>query len=139
MIIWIHQVKPKRMTFVTAEKEVKEPTGHAIKSGNITIIFFGGIMKQKFTVLFAAICFIAMGTMAFAQNAPIDFEAGGQGANWTWTVFENETNPPLEIIANPDPSARTPRPRWPNLPPCKPAIPGPAVNRCMARTSARSP
>ena len=38
-----------------------------------------------------------------AQNAPVDFEAGGNGANWTWTVFENDTNPPLEIIANPDP------------------------------------
>lgn len=37
-----------------------------------------------------------------AQNAPIDFEAGGYGADWTWTVFENETNPPVEIIANPD-------------------------------------
>jgi hypothetical protein len=41
---------------------------------------------------------------AFAQNAPINFEAGGQGADWTWTVFENATNPPLEIVANPDPS-----------------------------------
>ncbi len=40
----------------------------------------------------------------FAQNSPINFEAGGHGANWTWAVFENATNPPLEIIANPDPS-----------------------------------
>ncbi|MDX1463229.1 MAG: hypothetical protein R3359_09240, partial [Marinirhabdus sp.] len=40
----------------------------------------------------------------FSQNAPIDFETGGQGANWTWTVFENDDNPPLEIVANPDPS-----------------------------------
>ncbi|TVR42516.1 MAG: T9SS C-terminal target domain-containing protein, partial [Bacteroidia bacterium] len=37
-------------------------------------------------------------------NYPIDFEPGGFGADWTWTVFENETNPPLEIISNPDPS-----------------------------------
>ncbi len=41
---------------------------------------------------------------SFAQNAPITFEAGEPGADWTWTVFENETNPPLEIIANPDAS-----------------------------------
>jgi hypothetical protein len=34
--------------------------------------------------------------------APIDFEAGGNGAEWTWTVFENNTNPPLEIVNNPD-------------------------------------
>jgi len=35
---------------------------------------------------------------------PINFEAGGFGANWTWTVFENDSNPALEILANPDPS-----------------------------------
>lgn len=39
-----------------------------------------------------------------AQNAPVDFEANGNGANWTWTTFENDANPPLEIIANPDPN-----------------------------------
>jgi len=43
-------------------------------------------------------------TMGFSQNNPIDFEPGGYGADWTWTVFENETNPPLEIITNPDPN-----------------------------------
>lgn len=37
-------------------------------------------------------------------NNPINFEAGGFGANWTWTVFENATNPPVEIVANPDAS-----------------------------------
>ena len=40
----------------------------------------------------------------FAQNVPIDFELGGNGLNWTWTTFENDTNPALEIVANPDPS-----------------------------------
>lgn len=37
-----------------------------------------------------------------AQNVPVDFETGGNGANWTWTVFENSTNPAVEVIANPD-------------------------------------
>jgi hypothetical protein len=37
-------------------------------------------------------------------NVPIDFEEGGNGADWTWTVFENDDNPELEIIANPDAS-----------------------------------
>lgn len=41
---------------------------------------------------------------AISQNSPVDFEQGGFGENWTWTVFENGTNPPLEIVANPDPS-----------------------------------
>jgi len=43
-------------------------------------------------------------SLSFAQNQPIDFEPGGYGYDWTWTVFENLTNPPLEIIANPDQS-----------------------------------
>ena len=43
-------------------------------------------------------------SLVSAQNAPIDFETGGNGATWTWTTFENVTNPTLEIIANPDAS-----------------------------------
>ena len=54
--------------------------------------------------LLAVVCIILMSGMLFAQNAPIDFESGGFGATWTWTVFENDTNPPLEIIPNPNPS-----------------------------------
>jgi Secretion system C-terminal sorting domain len=41
---------------------------------------------------------------SFGQNIPVDFEPGGYGASWTWTVFENDDNPPLQIIANPDPT-----------------------------------
>ncbi|MDG1347954.1 MAG: T9SS type A sorting domain-containing protein [Crocinitomicaceae bacterium] len=55
------------------------------------------------TILGAAMLFWA-GTVT-AQNVPIDFETAGNGASWTWTVFENTTNPPpLEIIENPDQS-----------------------------------
>ncbi|MFO7896904.1 MAG: T9SS type A sorting domain-containing protein [Candidatus Cloacimonadales bacterium] len=54
--------------------------------------------------IYFVIVVLAIASLAFAQNAPIDFEEGGYGADWTWTVFENETNPPLEIIANPDAS-----------------------------------
>lgn len=57
--------------------------------------------RSKLTVMF----FFLVITALSAQNAPIDFEAGGYGADWTWTVFENVTNPPLEIIANPNVSA----------------------------------
>ena len=56
-------------------------------------------MKKIITLFLGLIA-----TMGFAQNQPIDFEPGGHGAGWTWTVFENESNPPLEIINNPDPS-----------------------------------
>ena len=59
-------------------------------------------MKQY---LLFIVLFMAMFTMSlFAQNAPVDFETGGYGADWTWTVFENDTNPAVEIIPNPDPS-----------------------------------
>ena len=37
-----------------------------------------------------------------AQNIPIDFEQGGYGNDWVWTTFENDNNPPLEIVPNPD-------------------------------------
>jgi len=42
------------------------------------------------------------GGMVLAQNSPIDFETGGYGATWTWTVFENGSNPSLEIVTNPN-------------------------------------
>lgn len=47
---------------------------------------------------------LALPVIAFAQNGPIDFEPGGEGGNWTWTVFENDVNPALEIVSNPDPT-----------------------------------
>lgn len=47
-------------------------------------------------------------TAAMAQNGPIDFEPGGQGAAWTWTVFENGSNTTLEIVPNPDPTGINP-------------------------------
>lgn len=64
-------------------------------------------MKKRFTNLMTLICVIAMSSIVFGQNAPIDFESGGHGANWTWAVFENDTNPALEIIANPDMNINT--------------------------------
>lgn len=54
--------------------------------------------------IYLLLIFLAGIHTATSQNAPIDFEAGGYGADWTWTVFENDTNPPLEIVTNPDPS-----------------------------------
>lgn len=38
--------------------------------------------------------FVAVGT-------PYDFEAAGLGSDFTWAVFENEDNAPLEFVANP--------------------------------------
>lgn len=37
-----------------------------------------------------------------AQNIPIDFEENGNGAEWSWRTFENDTDPELEIVSNPD-------------------------------------
>jgi len=41
---------------------------------------------------------------AYNLTLPVDFEANGFGANWSWNVFENDSNPPLEFVANPDAS-----------------------------------
>ncbi|MEY2964161.1 MAG: hypothetical protein RL754_1422 [Bacteroidota bacterium] len=43
-----------------------------------------------------------IGLSLTAQNAPVDFEVGGHGANWNWTVFQNDYNPPLQFVQNPD-------------------------------------
>ena len=50
------------------------------------------------------VLFFFMYQLCSAQLGPIDFEPTGYGATWQWTTFENDFNPPLEIIANPDPS-----------------------------------
>jgi hypothetical protein len=41
---------------------------------------------------------------AYSLDKAIDFEPSGFGAGWTWNVFENGSNPPLEFVANPNPS-----------------------------------
>ncbi|PSR09782.1 MAG: hypothetical protein DA408_07360 [Bacteroidetes bacterium] len=57
-------------------------------------------MKKSLLFSFSALLTL----FATGQNVPVDFEPGGFGATWTWTVFENATNPAVEIIANPDPT-----------------------------------
>ena len=58
-------------------------------------------IRIKYILIFLSVILIS--GISFAQNAPIDFETGGYGADWTWTVFENsDTPPPLEIVSNPD-------------------------------------
>jgi len=64
----------------------------------------GEKMKNKTSFVFVVVSSLLLMSNLIAQNNPINFEAGGFGANWTWTVFENNTNPPLEIIPNPDQS-----------------------------------
>ncbi|MEY4522605.1 MAG: hypothetical protein RIT10_1790, partial [Bacteroidota bacterium] len=53
---------------------------------------------MKLNLLFIGV--FALNT-TFSQNAPITFEPTEQGANWTWTVFENDTQTALEIVPNP--------------------------------------
>ena len=57
--------------------------------------------KNK-TLLVLFYVLLNSGGMVLAQNSPIDFETGGFGATWTWTVFENGSNPSLEIVTNPN-------------------------------------
>ena len=45
--------------------------------------------------------FISIGVFAFGQTT-VNFEPGGTGASWTWTVDQNSSNPALEIVANPN-------------------------------------
>ena len=54
--------------------------------------------------LYLLLGLISISMFSFGQNVPIDFEAGGFGDSWTWTVFENTSNLPLEVVPNPDPT-----------------------------------
>ncbi|PLW82866.1 hypothetical protein CWI75_08245, partial [Kineobactrum sediminis] len=36
------------------------------------------------------------------SGAAVDFETPATGSSFGWAVFENDDNPPLEIVANPD-------------------------------------
>jgi hypothetical protein len=48
---------------------------------------------------------VLISSIGFSQNGPINFETGGNGAGWTWTTFENSTNPALETVNNPSSTA----------------------------------
>ncbi len=52
---------------------------------------------MKYTLIFILWPFFLLG-----QNGPIDFEPNGQGSNWTWTVFDNGSNPQVEVVPNYD-------------------------------------
>ncbi|MBP6373933.1 MAG: T9SS type A sorting domain-containing protein [Flavobacterium sp.] len=53
---------------------------------------------MKKTLLSSLLLLSAFG---WAQNGPITFEPGAQGASWVWKVFENGANAPLEFVSNP--------------------------------------
>ncbi len=54
---------------------------------------------KKTVIMFLFI--IMMTAFIYAQYVNVDFEEGGIGSDWEWTVGENGDNPPLEFIDNP--------------------------------------
>ncbi len=54
--------------------------------------------------IFMTMLVLLISTVMYAQYETVDFEEGGIGADWAWTVGENGDNPPLEIISNPSAS-----------------------------------
>jgi len=61
-------------------------------------------MKKNYISLLLAVASIS------AANAQEDmnFEPTGVGAGYIWNVFENDTNPALEFVANPNPDSTNP-------------------------------
>ena len=53
---------------------------------------------KKITLLLSMLSIVSFG------QTNVDFEPGGTGASWTWTVDQNSSNPALEIVANPNAS-----------------------------------
>ena len=62
--------------------------------------------KRQFIVTMCSVLSLTAG----AQNAPVDFEPAGYGANWSWRVFENDDNPPFTVVQNPDVTGINPSP-----------------------------
>lgn len=59
-------------------------------------------MKKKIAYLLALLFVLTMSSIVLAQAThTVDFEPGGVGADWNWSVSENADNPPLEFIGNP--------------------------------------
>lgn len=71
-------------------------------SYNDMVIFVDGPGTSTGTFYVDDIEQIAGGSGIFTLEKSIDFEPSGYGAAWTWNVFENDTNPALEIVENPD-------------------------------------
>ena len=88
----------------TFEATFNAPTSN----GDAQLAFMMGALGSTAGVYFDDVSLIADATTppptGSGPVSPIDFEATGNGADWTWTVFENGSNPAVEIIANPDPS-----------------------------------
>jgi Secretion system C-terminal sorting domain len=61
-------------------------------------------MKKQYLSLAIAVCAIA----TIRAQDDMNFEPNGIGAAYTWNVFENDTNPALEFVANPDVSPVNP-------------------------------
>ena len=58
-------------------------------------------MKKITLLLIAMISYVG-----YSQST-INFETGGVGAAWTWTVDQNGTNPALQFVANPNTTGNT--------------------------------
>ncbi|MFK7771823.1 MAG: T9SS type A sorting domain-containing protein [Saprospiraceae bacterium] len=57
---------------------------------------------MKKIVLLILLCFLAMTNIMYSQYTNVDFEPAGTGGDWTWIVDQNDDNPPLQIIPNPN-------------------------------------
>ncbi|CAI8382235.1 MAG: Uncharacterised protein [Porticoccaceae bacterium UBA1117] len=54
--------------------------------------------------IYIALITLLIPSTFFCQITPIDFEPTGNGALFSWSCFENSSNPPLLISNNPDPT-----------------------------------
>jgi hypothetical protein len=58
-------------------------------------------MNTNFKKIAIAFMLLFFTLQTNAQLSPISFEPGANGNAWTWTAFENLTNLPPQIVANP--------------------------------------
>ncbi|MDN3664823.1 PKD domain-containing protein [Algibacter miyuki] len=76
------------------------PAGALPGETTIEVTAADGTTKLTYKVAFS----VQVAMSGWTTSDGIDFEPTGFGANWTWNVFENGANAPLEFVANPNAS-----------------------------------
>ena len=109
---WLHNLRSMGEVDLTVTANV--PNYAVFLNGNVRTYVAYNPGNTRLTVQFSdgGSIEVAPGEMSsynaivdVPQDDPtIDFEPDGIGADWTWNVFENSWNPPLEFVGNPNPA-----------------------------------
>jgi len=59
-------------------------------------------MKKTHFIITLLVVILSLTALQAQDTHTVDFEPAGVGSDWNWTVDENDDDPSLEFVANPD-------------------------------------